>query len=109
MNTVIKAIASVFVFGFITYLGSGFINAQVDASTANSFMVSAKSEIADANLSGNVIEAVKSQAAENGYQMESKVYEKDGEPECVQLTMTYKYQIPILGVKNEHIIRGYVN
>lgn len=118
MDTIIKTILSIFVFAFITYLGVGVINAQVDSSAANSFMEDAKSEIADANFSPAVIEAVKSQAKENDYELTVTTYQKGKEEEggtgteevsSVGLVMTYHYDIPILGVKNEHKIRGFVN
>lgn len=117
MDAVIKTILSVFVFAFITYLGIGVINAQVDASTANSFMEDIKSELSDANLSPAVMEAVKKQAKENGYELTIKTYQKGNTQETeleeeitgVGLVMTYHYDIPILGVENEHQIRGFVN
>ena len=107
MDTVIKGFLGVFIFAMIVYLSAGLISAEMDTHAARSYMDSAKKEIAESNMSPTVITAVQEQAARNGYQMQITTYvlETDG----VELKMTYHYKIPILGVDQTHMERGYVN
>ena len=56
-----------------------------------------------------VITAVQEQAARNGYQMQITTYGDVLETDGVELKMTYHYKIPILGVDQTHMERGYVN
>ena len=101
MDTVIKGFLGVFIFAMIVYLSAGLISAEMDTHAARSYMDSAKKEIAESNMSPTVITAVQEQAARNGYQMQITTY--------VELKMTYHYKIPILGVDQTHMERGYVN
>lgn len=110
------------------YLCAGLISAQADASTARNYMDNVKKEIAESNFSSSVIEEAGKTAAENGYGFTVTVYEKGrgkksvsygpsgsggigdtSNVECADLLMTYSYAVPILGVKESHEVRGYVN
>ena len=104
MDTVIKGFLGVFIFAMIVYLSAGLISAEMDTHAARSYMDSAKKEIAESNMSPTVITAVQEQAARNGYQMQITTY-----GDVLELKMTYHYKIPILGVDQTHMERGYVN
>lgn len=128
METVIKGFLSVFIFAMITWLCVGIISAEMDSSMARSYMDNAKKEIAESNFSAAVIEEVGEKAAENGYKMDITIYGRGSgkqevhygksgngsvgdtsKTDCVELVMKYPYSIPILKVKEEHTVRGYVN
>lgn len=109
MDTVIKGFLGVFIFAMIVYLSAGMISAEMDASAARNYMDSAKKEIAESNMSASVIEAVQKQAEKNGYEMQITTYGDVLETDGVELKMTYHYKIPILGVNQAHVERGYVN
>lgn len=126
MEVFIKAFLGVFLFGMILYIALGTISAEMDSSAARSYMDDARKEIAESNMASSVIDAVGTQAAEQGYQMKITTYGEDGTKTAdyksgsgsigdtsnvrnVELTMTYEYKIPILGVSNTHVERGYVN
>ena len=104
MDTVIKGFLGVFIFAMIVYLSAGLISAEMDTHAARSYM-----EIAESNMSPTVITAVQEQAARNGYQMQITTYGDVLETDGVELKMTYHYKIPILGVDQTHMERGYVN
>lgn len=128
MEAFIKGFLGVFIFGMITYLCAGIISAEIDSSQARNYMDNAKQTIAEANFSSGAIQEAGERAAENGYEMDITIYNR-GEgaqtvsygkagngsagdtkkAECVEMVMKYEYSIPILGVKNEHTVRGYVN
>lgn len=128
MEAFIKGFLGVFLFGMITYLCAGIISAEMDSSRARNYMDNAKQTIAEANFSSAAIQEAGEKAAENGYEMDITIYNR-GEgaqtvsygktgngstgdtknTECVEMVMKYEYSIPILGVKNEHTVRGYVN
>ena len=97
MDTVIKGFLGVFIFAMIVYLSAGLISAEMDTHAARSYM------------SPTVITAVQEQAARNGYQMQITTYGDVLETDGVELKMTYHYKIPILGVDQTHMERGYVN
>ena len=128
MEAFIKGFLGVFIFAMITYLCVGVISAEIDSSQARNFMDNAKQTIAESNFSQAAIQEAGEKAAENGYEMEVTIYDRGigsrtvsyGEAgngtagdtkdtECVEMVMKYPYSIPILGVKNEHTVRGYVN
>ncbi|MGN0291898.1 MAG: hypothetical protein ACI4C5_08200 [Lachnospiraceae bacterium] len=128
MEAFIKGFLGVFIFAMITYLCAGVISAEIDSSQARNYMDNAKQSIAESNFSSDAIEEAGTKAAENGYEMKITVYERGkgkqtfsyGESgnasvgdtskvNCVEMVMKYPYSIPILGVKNEHTVRGYVN
>lgn len=121
-----KGFLGVFIFALITYLAVGTISAEIDSSVARSYMDDAKKEIAEANMASAVIDAVGTQAVKEGYQMKITTYGSEGvasadytmkdssigdtaKADSVELLMTYQYKIPILGISNEHVERGYVN
>lgn len=128
MEAFIKGFLGVFLFAVITYLCVGIIFAEIDSSQARNFMDNAKQTIAESHFSKAAIEEAGKKAVENGYEMEIVLYDRGvgtrninfgkagsgsvgdtKETECVELTMKYRYLIPILGVENEHTVRGYVN
>lgn len=128
MEAFVKGFLGVFIFAMITYLCVGVISAEIDSSQARNYMDNAKQTIAESNFSSDAIEEAGTKAAENGYEMKITVYERGkgtqtfsyGESgntsvgdtskvNCVEMVMKYPYSIPILGVKNEHTVRGYVN
>ena len=109
MDTVIKGFLGVFIFVMIVYLSAGLISAEMETHTARSYMDSAKKEIAESNMSPAVIAAVQEQAERDGYQMQITTYGDVLETDAVELKMTYHYKIPILGVNQAHMERGYVN
>ena len=126
MDVIMKGFLGVFIFALITYLAVGTISAEIDSSAARSYMDDAKKEIAEANMASSVIDAVGAQAVKEGYQMKITAYGREGassvdytmknssigdtaKADSVELIMTYKYKIPILGISNEHVERGYVN
>lgn len=125
MDTVIKGFLGMFILVLITYTAVGTISAELDASAARSYMDDAKKEVAESNLSSSVIDAVGNQASANGYKMKVSTYGDMGIKtveygsgrsigntsgvESVEIQMIYQYKIPLLGVKNEHVERGYVN
>lgn len=128
MEAFIKGFLGVFIFAMITYLCAGIISAEIDSSQARNFMDNVKQTIAEANFSRDAIEEAGKKAADNGYEMDITIYNR-GEgsqtisygsagngsvgdtknTECVEMVMKYPYSIPILGVRNEHTVRGYVN
>lgn len=128
MESFIKAFLGVFIFAVIVYLCTGLISAQAEVSAARNYMDNAKKEIAESHFSAAVIEEAGKKAKENGYQLTVTVYERGtgkktvnygvlgsgrmedtSRAECADLVMTYPYSVPILGVKKEHCVRGYVN
>ena len=128
MDVMMKGFLGVFIFALITYIAAGTISAEMDSSAARSYMDDAKKEIAEANMAASVIDAVGNQAVEDGYKMTITTYGSGSEglstadfstggssigdtsnADSVELLMTYKYKVPILGISNEHVERGYVN
>lgn len=128
MEAFIKGFLGVFIFAMITWLCAGILSAEIDSSQARNYMDNAKKTVAESHFSKAAIEEAGTKAAENGYEMEITIYNR-GEgtqkvllgkagsgsvgdtkhTECVEMVMKYPYSIPILGVKNEHTVRGYVN
>lgn len=128
MEVFIKGFLGVFLFATITWLSVGVISAEVDSSQARNFMDNAKETIAESHFSPAAVQEATQVAKENGYQLDITLYEKGvgehtvsngasgsgavgdtAKVECAQLSMKYQYSIPILGVRSEHVVRGYVN
>ena len=128
MEVFVKGFLGVFIFAMITYLCAGVISAEIDSSQARNYMDNAKQTIAESNFSAAAIQEAGEKAADNGYKMNITIYNRgegtqevsyDGSgngtvddtknTECVEMVMTYDYTIPILGVRNQHTVRGYVN
>ena len=128
MEAFVKGFLGVFIFAMITWLCVGIVSAEMDSSQARNFMDNAKQTIAESNFSKAAIQEAGRKAADNGYEMELTIYNRgEGKQtvsygkggngtvgdtkntECVEMVMKYQYSIPILGVKNEHTVRGYVN
>lgn len=128
MENFVKGFLGVFIFAMVTYLCTGVISAEIETSQARNYMDNAKRVISESNLSEEVLQEVGEKAVVNGYEMNLILYERGqakktfhygadstdsiGDTqniECVEMTMTYDYSMPIIGVKNQHTVRGYVN
>lgn len=128
MESFVKGFLGVFLVAMIAYLSMGIISAEVDSSQARNYMDNVKKAVAESDFSRTVINEAGNKAVQDGYEMEVTVYERGigkrstrysasengdigntKDVTCVNITMTYPYSVPILGVKNQHTVRGYVN
>lgn len=75
---------------------------------ADSVKASVIAEIENSNFNESVIHACIETAKENGYELavDTAVYEKEQDLVLADVTLSYTYEIPLLGVKQTKTLEG---
>ncbi len=125
MKHIPGAILAVFIFAWMTFLGTQLINGQQAEEAADSYTADICREISESNFAPFVINACGSQAESNGYIMTIKLYDESGgvsthtydgsadpaaagEYTMAVIQMDYTYRIPILNISSTHTVRNIV-
>ena len=104
METVIKSFAGMMFMILLASLGIGLIGSGICAKNADSFLSYVIDRVENSDYAASVINECSALAADRGYSLDMQIYgstEKYGEAE-----LTYSYNIPIIGINEEHTITG---
>lgn len=102
------------VFGTLTMLMLYFFscisvgNAGIAVAAAKEFKAQVVAEIENSNFNPNVIEGCIKQAENAGYQLEvtSCMYDERHHMQSAEVILTYRYEIPLLGISETRTTRG---
>lgn len=125
MKHIPGAIIAVFIFAWMTFLGTQLINGQQAEEAADSYTADICKEISESNFAPSVIDACGAQAKSNDYIMTIKLYDENGsvntytytsatnlaaagEYTMAAIQMEYTYKIPILNISKTHTVRNIV-
>ncbi|NMC59414.1 MAG: hypothetical protein GYA51_08550 [Candidatus Methanofastidiosa archaeon] len=111
MSTIIKTYIGIFILLLGVFTMAGVMSACIDANNARDFHASVIAEIEDSNFAPSVINACKTQAANDGYELliddNSIVKNEDGKTTLMQVILEYKYHVDFLGVISTQQIRAF--
>lgn len=108
MEKVIDIILSLFLFGIFIVIAVSFSIADTSGQAARRYQKDVISEIENSNFSDAVISTCINQAADNGYSMNvNKItINSQTNEQIAEVALTYAYDIPILNVHEEKIVKG---
>lgn len=108
MEVVIKVFSGVFFVVCLAALGAGVVGASADARNANLFAAECGARIEDSHYAESVIEACRQDAEKMGYELTVGLYEPKGwgRPMGGSYSLTYRYEIPIVGIGRQCVVRG---
>lgn len=87
----------------------------ISVSTASGQVAEAKeyragvtAEIENSNFNPKVIEACIAQASKEGYELQVKscIYDEDNNIQTAEVVLSYKYELPLFGLKSTKTTRG---
>lgn len=108
MSSVPKVFLGLFILLLSVALMTGILSANIQSSNANHSYEAYVAEIENSNLSVSVAASSAQSAAEDGFTLEyNPVRDSKGNVVMMEITFTYPYTIPILGIEKERTIRGY--
>lgn len=104
MESVIKTYLGFFFLIAMLFIGSGLLSASLDARNANAMANMYATRVEQSNYAYNVIQEVKAEAENFGYQVSIDVRTSDNNTYSHYglLTLRYNYRIPILGIRQSH-------
>lgn len=112
MGHIWQTILGVVIAALLAASGSGIIRANNDAINAEDYLHTLVSEYSESNFSPNVLQKLKTEAAENGYvflvEEDNTVYLNDGNIQYVIVRLEYHYSVPFLGVDKSFVKRAVV-
>ncbi len=109
MDVVVKAFMGVFFSMILVFLGVGIISASMEGRNANTFASECTTRISNSGFSQAVIEVCKRDAKRNGYELQVWTrQENTAMMPTGEILLTYHNQIPLLGLEQEHQVRGII-
>jgi len=86
----------------------GLLGASADVAAAKKYQEDVIAEIENSNFNPNVIEGCREQAALHGYILDvsPSLYDADHDSRIARVSLTYRYEIPLLGVQEKRLIHG---
>lgn len=91
-----------------TFLCISVINASGAVAEAKEFKSDVVAEIENSNFNSNVINSCIVQAQTEGYKLQitNCIYDEQNSIKTAEVILTYKYEIPFLGIREERTTRG---
>ena len=90
------------------FLCISVINASGAVAEAKEFKSDVIAEIENSNFNSNVIDGCINQAQLEGYKLQiiNCVYDEQNSIRTAEVVLTYEYEIPFLGIREERTTRG---
>lgn len=107
MSTIIKSYTVIIMCLLIFFLSINVISGHLDVQNANDYHAAVIDEIENSNHAISVINKIKNEAEENGYEIDITSYYGANSSIISKVTLKYKYRFDLLNVENEHEIVGY--
>ncbi len=123
MSQIMKAFTGIFIVLFMTASSMGILGAFLQVSKAQEYHATMIDELENSDYSGKVLTECLDVAAENEYEVEITLYEKNGgcitctesenipqtipQIDMAKIDMKFTIIIPFLGIENEQKLSGY--
>lgn len=108
MSSVPKVFLGLLILLLAVVVMTGILSANIQASNANHSYEAYVAEIENANLSESVASSCVQSAADDDFKLVyHPVKDSQGKVIMMEITFTYPYTIPFLGIEKERTIRGY--
>lgn len=111
MKSAVETFLSVIMITFMAVLSTCYITASLNTRRAQNYYAAVVTEVEASDFSEEVIGGCIQNAKENGYVKEDGTsglaIQKTGELQTAEVTLTYRYAIPVLNMMLEHEIKGY--
>jgi hypothetical protein len=102
----IEIYVSLVILTIAALLCANFIAADISVMNARDLQAAYISEIENSDLSPSVIAKCETNAKSLGYDLDVEVV-NIGESSMAQVSLTYTYKVPLIGVESEHVLTGY--
>lgn len=107
MSTVIKSYTAIIVCLLSFFIALNVVSAHLDVQNATDYHSAVVDEIENSHHASSVVDALKTEASENGYELEVENFYGANQTTLSKVTLKYKYRLNILDVENEHEVVGY--
>lgn len=111
MSTVIKSYLTIILIVLAVIIFAGIISVTVDVQNARDYHAACVNEIESSNHASSVIDACKTDAANNGYELIVSSYKNDidgiNSTTLTKVVLKYDYTINFLNLSSEKEIVGY--
>lgn len=87
-------------------LCANFIASDVATMNARDIQAAYVTEIENSDFADSVIHRCEKNAQDRGYKLNVQKV-TIGESEMAEVSLTYVYKVPLIGVESEHVITGY--
>ena len=108
MKHIVGAFSMLIVLMLNLLLCASVLTVSAESAAAKEFKAAVVAEIENSNFNPNVIEACKRQAASCGYDLEvtAVVYDEQQDICTAEVMLSYRYEIPLLGIAGERVTGG---
>lgn len=108
MKYIIEAFSILTVLMVNLFLCIAVLSVSADVAAARQYQADVVAEVENSNFNPIVIDSCKQQAAARGYSLEitPSIYDADSERCIAEIRLTYAYEIPLLGVSQQRVMRG---
>ncbi len=108
MKYIVEIFSALIMLAWNMFFCIGVLDASADVAAAKDYKAAVVSEIENSNFNPNVIEGCIQEAAVHGYTLEITTCMYGGEEslQMAEISLTYDYEIPLLGIAEQRVTRG---
>ncbi len=108
MKHVIEAFSAIIYISMTLFVSVAIISASLDITAAAQYRADVTAELENSNFNQEVIDACIAQADAKGYMLEITdcTYDNYNDINTAEVVLTYKYEIPLLGISVTKTTRG---
>lgn len=108
MKYIIEAFSILTVLIINLFLCIAVLSVSADVAAAREYQAAVVAEVENSNFNPSVIDSCKRQAAAQGYSLEitSCSYDADSDRCIAEIRLMYAYEIPLLGISQQRVVRG---
>ncbi len=108
MKHIIEAFSAVVCIALAAFVSMAILTAGSDVIAAKEYKADVIAEIENSNFNQEVIDACTAQAAAAGYRLEIRncTYDPYNDINTAEVILTYRYELPLLGISVESSTRG---
>ena len=90
------------------FLCVAVVSVGADVAAAKEYKADVVAELENSNFNPEVIAGCREQAAAQGYELEVVpcIYDDIYDRQIAEVSLTYRYEIPLLGISQERVTRG---
>ena len=107
MKVAIEVYVAIFIIFLCILLCIGVLEAGITASNARDAYTTYVLQLQNSNYDDAVVDAIKKDAADRGYEINIKVFTDDQGGRSGSVELQYEYHIPIINYTTYKYIRGY--
>lgn len=108
MKYIIEAFSVMTLLLLNLFLCVAVVSVGADVAAAKEYKADVVAEIENSNFNPEVMEGCREEATAQGYQLEIVpcMYDDDSGRQVAEVRLTYRYEIPLLGISQERVTRG---